>query len=535
MKKNLLTALLAVVALFTVSSCVNEAPEINYSVQYTHTSDFTSLIKAINDQTLSFSEKLELVAKAVDDGAATLEQASDALAQLVSKAINDQGTALSEKLDILNQAMDSQNILLEEKLNLLCQALNNGAITLENALHSFEETVDSSIAGHADITSEAIEDLANTLSSSIRQGVFTLGQALWAINGSVNSQTLALSIQLSLINRSIASGAADITEALNEFMSLMDEDIWYLIDATEDQTQAIDNLASAVVEAIDNGVTTLQDALEAIADAEIKENELLEYWGDVISTAIEKNTVSIEDASDALVAAIGDFLDAHTDKIDEILQGLGALEGILGEYYPALIEAVQNLEVCQCNGGEQQESRVLYTLPDNPYQVFMDIPTYNSIMESPDPESEFLALMTEFDRVIKYPPLTIVYHPSMSFANDQASSTRRPSANAAVGYHFYDYINPDEGFREEKGIFFYYTSLDLELTAFNCNYRQNMFSPLQCRTIRYSTDGGTNWSEPVEYSWWDAYYPPKGTAKYTISGITFSSYSPKVLDIEYAM
>ena len=64
--KKIFTAIVAIAAMAMFTSCEQDAPEINFSQTDTHTSDFSELIAAINNQTTTLAEKLQLINDAID-------------------------------------------------------------------------------------------------------------------------------------------------------------------------------------------------------------------------------------------------------------------------------------------------------------------------------------------------------------------------------------------------------------------------------------------------------------------------------------
>ena len=64
--KKLFTAIVAIAAIAMVTSCEQDAPEINFSQTDTHTSDFSELVAAMNSQTTTIETKLQLINDAID-------------------------------------------------------------------------------------------------------------------------------------------------------------------------------------------------------------------------------------------------------------------------------------------------------------------------------------------------------------------------------------------------------------------------------------------------------------------------------------
>lgn len=118
-----LTVKLAVVLCTAVgfSSCELDAPTINFSQVDNHVSDFSGLIDAINSQTKSLNEKL----------------------QLLSDAMSSQTLTLSEKMTAIVTAMDKNMLTQASKLELIEKAINAST----NKLNDIKDAVkDASLA-----------------------------------------------------------------------------------------------------------------------------------------------------------------------------------------------------------------------------------------------------------------------------------------------------------------------------------------------------------------------------------------------------
>ena len=86
-KSFILIAVLCAIAPLFFASCVNEAPEINFKVDYTHNSDFTGIIAALNSQTTKLEAKMDLLKKAVDDNTLTMGQKVEALTTAINNGV----------------------------------------------------------------------------------------------------------------------------------------------------------------------------------------------------------------------------------------------------------------------------------------------------------------------------------------------------------------------------------------------------------------------------------------------------------------
>ncbi|WP_255417366.1 hypothetical protein [Proteiniphilum sp. X52] len=109
--------LLATPAFFT--SCQEDAPEINYTMNVTVNNDFTQLVEAINNGTFKQPEAIEKLIEAIDkmnaDQAAKL--------QAIVDVINSANASLETKLAAIEAAIKAQTLSLENKFDLLETAI----------------------------------------------------------------------------------------------------------------------------------------------------------------------------------------------------------------------------------------------------------------------------------------------------------------------------------------------------------------------------------------------------------------------------
>lgn len=200
MKKYLLgVAALCAVATFT--SCEQDAPEINFSHSTTIVSDFSGVIKAINDMSLSLSEKLEIINNAIKDQTLTLSQKMDILNAAIEKGILTYQQMTQKTIDAIN----AMNGSLTDKLAAIQTALTEMNTSLTMKLALIEATMK---AGLADIA--AAEELIRQAIASLEG---TMEQKLAAIETAVNNMNVSLTAKLALIEAAIDSGFADVAAA----------------------------------------------------------------------------------------------------------------------------------------------------------------------------------------------------------------------------------------------------------------------------------------------------------------------------------
>ena len=502
-KRVLLAALAAVFASFAFSSCVNEAPEINYVVEYTHNSDFSSIIEAIKSQTTSMAQKLDAVQAAVSEGFMTMEEASSALKEALVESLNNQNATLSD----IQQAIVSQNLLLEDKLDVLTAAVNKQTTTLEKALD------------YIDI--------------------------------SIQDQTKALKAKLDLINETIETGAANLVEALEAFEETMDEDLQDLTQATNFQTIAIGMMGTAIVNAINNGVATLEEALAAIEEAIDDQTTVLETQLAVIAQAIEQAASTVEGAIDDGAVTIEEALEALGGVIEGAIEGgVEDITGALSDFADALVDSIgdntEQLEAIVGKLEELQEDFATYneplagyiqdiidaiyeshgmTPPTPPtptprYEVVdgvlcMNQLAYDEIMAADDPQAAIKAKLEENQITPTVPDITAVSDDSMNSRTQSATVYHREAANPVYHTFFYDYDDPEDTDDKlvKKAV---YCSIAFDFTV--TGYSARIQGPGNRRhTLHWSLDA-QNWSDPISSSSFNTQHG--GTATYDVAGVS---------------
>ena len=502
-KRILLAASAAVLASFAFSSCVNEAPEINYVVEYTHNSDFSSIIEAIKSQSTTIAQKLDAVQAAVSEGFLTMEEASSALKDALVESLNTQNATLSD----IQQAIVSQNLLLEDKLDVLTAAVNNQTATLQDALDY--------------------------------------------IDASIQDQTQTLEAKLELINETIETGAANLVEALEAFEETMDEDLQGLTQATNIQTIAIGMVGNAIVNAINNGVTTLEEALAAIEEAIDDQTTVLETQLAVIAQAIEQAASTVEDAIGEAALTIDDALDALGGVIEDAIEGgVDDITGALSDFADALVDSIGDntdqleaivgkLEDLQADFAEYNEPLAGYiqdiidaiyeshgvTPPTPPaptprYEVVdgvlcMNQLAYDEIMAADDPQAAIKAKLEENQITPTVPDIAAVSDDSMNSRTQTATVYHREAANPVYHTFFYDYDDPeDTDDKLVKKAVYCSIAFDFTVTGYNARIQ----GPGNRRhTLHWSLDA-QNWSDPISSSSFNTQHG--GTATYNVAGVS---------------
>ncbi|MCF0244840.1 MAG: hypothetical protein HUK06_08690 [Bacteroidaceae bacterium] len=326
MKRFKLFVLTAACALsgFTLTSCVEEAPELNYSVSVTVNNDFQKLIEAINannktqenilaaikEGNTKNEESIKNLIKAIDD--MRISEA-DKLA-VIEAAIKDASNTIGARLAALQAAVENQTLSLEGKLNVIAEAIKAQTLELAASAKKIADAQDAAaklVASAIDNMSGSVSDKLNAINSSLAK----LEATLTNVNASVKEQTEAIKAGSALIDGAIKAQTLEFKDKLE-----------LLISATatgfQNQAEAITNLNNAVSGAINSQTNELKNTIEAFKTA--LDGRLGEVIGKLelikseVATFGEKNKVAI----DLLTTAINNFKGSMEDKLGILTQAV---------------------------------------------------------------------------------------------------------------------------------------------------------------------------------------------------------------------
>ncbi len=287
MRKLFLT--LSVCALMAaVVSCEYDSPDIRFQQTTTVTNDYSEIVKALQDQTMSLVKRMELLEEALKNQTFTLSQKMDLLneaydngvlkyeemAKKTIEAIGSLDATVAEKLAAIESAIKAQSTDLNAKL-----------VLIEKALGLIKESTDEGLAGNTkalELVKSAIESLTGTMD-----------EKLTAIEKAVKDQTTALSAKLALIEGAVNSGLVG-----------------------DDSTLA---LVKKAIEALNATAGTANDKLDAIKEALDSPISGLNVKLDAIREAVAKGLVSVTEKQELILKALNSS-SAYTFTKDELLE-----------------------------------------------------------------------------------------------------------------------------------------------------------------------------------------------------------------------
>ena len=290
--KRIFSYLFAIITLMgttgVFTSCQEDAPAINYTINVTVNNDFTEVVNAINNGTMKQEAAIAALTAAIN------QMSGDQAAKLQAlvEAINSLATTIDAKLAIIEAAMKAQTLALENKLALLEAAIK--------ALPDYTDqlkAIEAAIKGMPDYS-----DKLAAIETAIKN-IPDYSEKMDAIIDVINN-------------------AKDYTDALNDIKEAIaalpnyTEQLGAIITAIEtlpDYSKQLEAIAAAV-EAIpdySDKLAALETALEAIAEnIEAQEGQYADELAalktsiDAIKSEVAAGNKSQEDALAEIIALL---------------------------------------------------------------------------------------------------------------------------------------------------------------------------------------------------------------------------------------
>ena len=319
--KRIFSYLFAIITLMgttgVFTSCQEDAPAINYTINVTVNNDFTEVVNAINNGTMKQEAAIAALTAAIN------QMSGDQAAKLQAlvEAINSLATTVDAKLAIIEAAMKAQTLALEAKLDLLTAAVKAQTLKQEEMGELLATAIDN-LGGTLEEKLAAIEAIIESTSA-------TLAEKIAAVEAAMKAQTLALEAKLDLLEEAIKN-IPDYSEALEELKEA--------IKTAPDYTTALEEIKKAIADAEDSFATQLGLLITAI--------EELPDYGDQL-TAIKDAIPTIPNYEDQF-AAIELALEAIAEKIE-------AQEGQYADELAALTDAIDAIKSEVAAGNKSQD------------------------------------------------------------------------------------------------------------------------------------------------------------------------------------
>lgn len=223
--KRIFSYLFAIITLMgttsVFTSCQEDAPAINYTINVTVNNDFTEVVNAINNGTMKQEAAIAALTAAINqmngDQAAKL--------QALVEAINSLATTIDAKLAIIEAAMKAQTLALENKLALLEAAIKalpdytDQLQAIEAAIAALPNYGDQLEAIAAAV--EAIPDYSDKL-AALETALETIAENIKAQEGQYADELAALKTSIDAIKSEVAAGNKSQADALKEIIALLE-------------------------------------------------------------------------------------------------------------------------------------------------------------------------------------------------------------------------------------------------------------------------------------------------------------------------
>ena len=364
------TMLLAAPAFLT--SCQEDAPEINYTMSVSVTNDFTKVVEAIDRGSLKNEEAIAKLAAAID----RMNSDQQAKLQAIRDVLSSVNTTLETKLVAIEAALKAQTLSMEGKLDLIRGVLADQKATLDTRLAAIEAAMRAqtlSLEGKLDLLTAAVdnqtlkqEELAENLVTAIDNLGEGLGEKLDQIKGVLDDQNTTLKTKLEAIEAAIKAQ----TLSLEEKLGLLEDAVKALPDYSSQLaaiSTAIDNLPDygdklSAIEAAVKGMPDYGEKLSAIVASlgEIKDQAEALGTG---QTSIASKIAGVTDAINDLVAEVNSGNTSAAAALAQIIQKLEELKGSIGGggTTPSPVEYVDlglpsGLKWAKCNLGASKPS-----------------------------------------------------------------------------------------------------------------------------------------------------------------------------------
>lgn len=279
-----------------LTSCQEDAPEINYTMNVSVINDFTKVVEAINNGSLKNEQAIAKLTEAID----RMNADQQTKLQAIIDVLNSVNATLETKLAAIEAAMKAQTLTLESKLAILETAIRNQTLKQEEMAEKLITAINS-LQGSMDAKIEAITAAINSLNT-------TLESKLALIEAAIKAQTLTLEAKLDLLEAAI--------KALPDYTSQLAA----IKTAIENLPNYGDKLSA--IEAAIKGMPNYSDKFDAVVAALKAMKTEIEALGDG-QTAIAEKIAAVTTAINNLIAEVNS---GNTDAAAALAQIIAKLE-----------------------------------------------------------------------------------------------------------------------------------------------------------------------------------------------------------------
>ena len=364
------TMLLAAPAFLT--SCQEDAPEINYTMNVSVINDFTKVVEAIDRGSLKNEEAIAKLAAAID----RMNSDQQDKLQAIRDVLNSVNTTLETKLIAIEAALKAQTLSMEGKLDLIRGVLADQKATLDTRLAAIEAAMRAqtlSLEGKLDLLTAAVdnqtlkqEELADRLTTAIDNLASDMEGKLDQIKGVLTDQNTTLKTKLAAIEAAIKAQ----TLSLGDKLDLLEA----AVKALPDYSSQLEAISTAIANLPDYGdkLSAIEAAVKALPDYGSKFDlivaslDAIKGQAEALGTGQTGIATQIAGVTSAINALVDQVKDGDTDAaaaLAQIIQKLEDLKGSIGGggTTPSTMEYVDlglpsGLKWAKCNLGASKPS-----------------------------------------------------------------------------------------------------------------------------------------------------------------------------------
>ena len=263
------------------TSCREDAPSVNQTVDITVKNEFSKLVEAINNGNLKREEAIKKITEAIDG----MNKSSSEILSEIVKVLNSVNTTLETKLAAIEGAINSQRLLLKEKLELIAKAIGDHMLNQDEVVKKITQAIDK-LGG---TLAEKLEQIKTAINSNEK----TTQEKLDLILAMINAQTINLGAKLDALKTLIETETVAISQKIDILNKAMEE--------LQKQVQANGVTNGQIQEQLKTLATTVNTLLEEVrtgkAEAAKAFAEILQKIQELIDK-INNSTPRIPEAID---------------------------------------------------------------------------------------------------------------------------------------------------------------------------------------------------------------------------------------------
>lgn len=209
-----------------LTSCQEDAPEINYTMNVSVINDFTKVVEAINNGSLKNEQAIAKLTEAIDK----MNADQQTKLQAIIDVLNSVNATLETKLALIEAAIKAQTLSMEAKLDLLEQAIKampdytSQLEAIKTAIANLPDYGDKLSAIEAAI--KAMPDYSDKFDAvvaalnAMKTQIEALGTGQTAIATQIGEVTAAINSLIASVNSGNTSAAAALAQIIQKLEEL---------------------------------------------------------------------------------------------------------------------------------------------------------------------------------------------------------------------------------------------------------------------------------------------------------------------------